>query len=97
MPPRQKLWADRADQSSAHPHHNSEGGRGVHPLLPVRSTGAIPKEQLSSAMRELGRITVKAPVDFGQVVLANWNGGGFHRHSQSAEGFFKGLNFGRRE
>ena len=25
-------------------------------------------------MRELGRITVKAPVDFGQVVLANWNG-----------------------
>lgn len=47
---------------------------GVHPLLPVRSTGAIPKEQLSSAMRELGRITVKAPVEFGQVVLSNWNG-----------------------
>ncbi len=44
---------------------------GIITLLPVRSTGAIPKRLVKEAVRELADIVVEAPVDKGQVILAD--------------------------
>ncbi|NLY52098.1 MAG: DUF1667 domain-containing protein [Firmicutes bacterium] len=41
------------------------------PLLPVRTTEAIPKELLAEAMQVLAQVEVTAPVKTGDVILAN--------------------------
>ena len=50
---------------------------GLHALVPVRSTKPIPKEKLMHAVRELAKITLKAPVATGSVVLKDWQGADF--------------------
>lgn len=47
---------------------------GLHPLVPVRSNKAIPKQKLKHAMRDLARLTLTAPLNAGSTVLANWQG-----------------------
>lgn len=42
---------------------------GVLPLASVRTTKAIPKEKIFEAMAEIKKITVKAPVMTGQIVI----------------------------
>ena len=43
-----------------------EGGR-----LPVKSSLPVPKEMLFDCMKEINKVTVKAPVHIGDVVLSN--------------------------
>ncbi len=45
-------------------------------LCPVRTKGAIPKESLFDAMKEVNRIKLTAPVHIGEVVLENIAGSG---------------------
>lgn len=40
-------------------------------VLPVRSTGPIPKEKLKEAVRELAAIEVEGPVRMGEVIVKN--------------------------
>ena len=44
---------------------------GSLPLLPVRTTEAVPKELLADAMRILAKVEVTAPVRTGDVILPN--------------------------
>ena len=44
---------------------------GALPLLPVRTTEAVPKELLADAMRILAKVEVTAPVRTGDVILPN--------------------------
>ena len=44
---------------------------GTMPLASVRLTKAIPKNRIFDAMREIGRITLEAPVSIGDVVIPN--------------------------
>ena len=46
-----------------------EGGR--LPVVPVKSSLPEPKEMLFDCMKEINKITVKAPVHIGDVVLSN--------------------------
>ncbi|NLK07546.1 MAG: DUF1667 domain-containing protein [Firmicutes bacterium] len=49
---------------------------GTLPLLPVRTTEAIPKELLYEAMTALADIELKAPIKTGAVVVENLLGTG---------------------
>lgn len=40
-------------------------------VLPVRSTGPIPREKLKEAVRELAKIEVEGPVRAGEVIWRN--------------------------
>jgi len=40
-------------------------------VLPVRTTGPIPKEKMMDCARELSKITVQAPIKLGTVVVEN--------------------------
>lgn len=42
---------------------------GELPLTSVRLTGAIPKDRIFDAMREINKITLTAPVQIGDVVI----------------------------
>jgi CxxC motif-containing protein len=44
---------------------------GCHPLLPVRSREAIPKRLLADVVRSLRQVVVEAPVEQGQVIVAD--------------------------
>lgn len=46
-----------------------EGGRLT--VVPVKSSLPVPKEMLFDCMKEINKITVKAPVHIGDVVLSN--------------------------
>ena len=46
-----------------------EGGR--LPVVPVKSSVPVPKEMLFDCMSEINKVTVKAPVKIGDVVLKN--------------------------
>lgn len=45
------------------------GGR--LPVVPVKSSVPVPKEMLFDCMKEINKVTVKAPVHIGDVVLPN--------------------------
>lgn len=51
---------------------------GLHPLLPVYTERPFPKHQIFPLLQELRRITVKAPVCAGQVILADALGTGIN-------------------
>ncbi len=44
---------------------------GIVALLPVRSTAAIPKRLVRDAVKALADVVVEAPVERGQVILAD--------------------------
>lgn len=44
---------------------------GRLPVVPVKSSVPVPKEMLFDCMKEINKITVKAPVHIGDVVLSN--------------------------
>lgn len=46
-----------------------EGGR--LPVVPVKSSVPVPKEMLFDCMKEINKVTVKAPVHIGDVILSN--------------------------
>ncbi len=51
-----------------------EGGR--LPVVPVKSALPIPKEMLFDAMKEVNKVTLKAPVTFGDVAVKDILGTG---------------------
>ncbi len=51
-----------------------EGGR--LPVVPVKSASPIPKEMLFDAMKEVNKVTLKAPVTFGDVAVKDILGTG---------------------
>lgn len=44
------------------------------PVLPVRTSGAIPKGEIKNAMKAVNAIVVKTPVSCGDIVCANFMG-----------------------
>lgn len=44
---------------------------GIHPVVPVKSAGAIPKDKMFECMNVINSVTVKAPVKIGDVVIEN--------------------------
>lgn len=48
----------------------------VRPVLPVRTSGAIPKGELKNAMKAVNAIVLDHPVSCGEVVSANFLGFG---------------------
>ena len=44
---------------------------GLHPVVPVKSSGAIPKGKMFECMEIINSVTVKAPVKIGDVVIEN--------------------------
>ncbi|MCX6062721.1 MAG: DUF1667 domain-containing protein [Caldiserica bacterium] len=49
---------------------------GVHPLVPVYTESPIPKPRIVDLLAEVRKIELKAPVKFGDVVIANVLGTG---------------------
>lgn len=49
---------------------------GELPLASVRTSAPIPKERIFDAMKEIRRISLEAPVEAGQVVIADLLGYG---------------------
>lgn len=44
---------------------------GVHPVVPVKSAGPIPKEKMFDCMKVINSTVIKAPVKIGDVVIEN--------------------------
>lgn len=44
---------------------------GVHPVVPVKSAGPVPKDKMFDCMKEINAVSVKAPVKIGDVVIEN--------------------------
>ena len=44
---------------------------GIHPVVPVKSDGAVPKEKLLDCVAVLRDVTVPAPVKIGDVIFEN--------------------------
>ncbi|UCH01972.1 MAG: DUF1667 domain-containing protein [Candidatus Bathyarchaeota archaeon] len=42
------------------------------PVLPIRTTGPIPKEKMLDCMVELAKIVVKAPIKIGNIIVENF-------------------------
>ncbi len=49
---------------------------GSLPVVPVKSASPIPKEMLFDAMKEVNKVTLKAPVEIGDIVIENILGTG---------------------
>lgn len=44
-----------------------EGGK--HPVVPVKSADPVPKEKMFECMEALNKVTVKAPIKIGDVIV----------------------------
>lgn len=44
---------------------------GIHPVVPVKSSGAIPKDKMFDCMNVINSVTAKAPVKIGDVIIKN--------------------------
>ena len=44
---------------------------GIHPRIPVKTNGDIPKEKIMDCVRQLKALEIKGPVKIGQVILEN--------------------------
>ena len=44
---------------------------GLHPVVPVKSSGPVPKDKMFDCMKEINSVTVKAPGKIGDVVIEN--------------------------
>ena len=51
---------------------------GIHPRLPVKTDGALPRTLVREAVRLLDQVEVAAPVHCGQVILENIGGTGIN-------------------
>lgn len=51
---------------------------GIHPRLPVKTDGALPRSLVEEAVRMLDTVEVTAPVTCGQVILGNIGGTGIN-------------------
>ncbi len=44
---------------------------GIHPVVPVKSLGAVPKDKMFDCMKVINSVTVNAPVKIGDVIIEN--------------------------
>lgn len=44
---------------------------GIHPVVPVKSSGPVPKDRMFDCMKEINGAVMKAPVKIGDVVIEN--------------------------
>ena len=44
---------------------------GLNPVVPVKSSGPVPKDKMFECMKEINSVTIKAPVKIGDVVIKN--------------------------
>ena len=44
---------------------------GLHPVVPVKSSGPVPKDKMFDCMKEINAVTINAPVKIGDVVIEN--------------------------
>lgn len=51
---------------------------GIHPRLPVKTDGALPRSLVRDAVRMLDTVEVTAPAACGQVILADIGGTGIN-------------------
>lgn len=51
---------------------------GIHPRLPVKTDGALPRSMVQQAVRLLDTVEVSSPVRCGQVILENIGGTGIN-------------------
>lgn len=49
---------------------------GTHPVVPVKSSKAVPKSMLFDCMKEINKTSVTAPVKLGQVIIKDILGTG---------------------
>ncbi len=49
---------------------------GIHPVVPCKTSGPIPKGVIFDVMKEINKVTVNAPVKIGQVFIENVCGTG---------------------
>lgn len=49
---------------------------GIYPRMPVKTNGDIPKEKIFEVMEEINKISIKAPVKCGDVLLPDVLGTG---------------------
>ena len=42
---------------------------GVHPVVPVKSAGPVPKDKMFACMEEINKAVIKAPVKIGDVII----------------------------
>lgn len=49
---------------------------GVHPVVPVKTSGPVPKTMIFDCMKEINAVSVDAPVKLGQVIIADILGTG---------------------
>lgn len=72
--------AEYAEKELFHPERtlttNVRVRNGEMPLASVRSTEPIPKELIVDVVRELKRMGLEAPVEFGQIVMQDVRGTG---------------------
>ncbi len=44
---------------------------GIYSVCPVRTDGEIPKEYIFKCMEEINRVSIKAPIKLGQIIIKN--------------------------
>lgn len=49
---------------------------GEHPVVPVKTSGPIPKTMIFDCMKEINKVTVNSPVKIGQVIISDVLGSG---------------------
>lgn len=49
---------------------------GLHPRIPVKTNGNIPKEKIFEVMDEINKISVESPVKYGDILLEDVLGTG---------------------
>ena len=49
---------------------------GLHPRIPVKTKGDIPKEKIFEVMEEINKVSVTSPVKCGDVLIENVLGTG---------------------
>ena len=64
---------------------------GVHPVVPVKSAKAVPKDKVKDCVKEIAKLEIKAPVKIGDVVCANILGTGVDIVASAFEIAFKDI------
>jgi len=59
---------------------------GAHPLVACRSAAPLPKDKIMDCMAEIRALTVKAPVERGQILIKNILGTGVDIVATGEEG-----------
>lgn len=71
MPKRSRLRRKRTGKSNTSDHFYSQREAKTARRVPVKTASDIPKGKIYDIMKELDKVTMKAPVAIGDVVIPN--------------------------